>query len=301
MNVRPVFLIVHRRSYKYINSVAEYILNSLKLITGSDVMFKLADRIEEINYPSRSIIFIIGDPFPKPVKAEGCFYIFINFSLLYNINKNFRPDWRARRWINKKHRRFMSKARTFDMILDFYSPQTDLLEQELEGLPVKIMPFLTNVTRKPGIVPPLNERKWDICVVGSLSPRRTKVYKTLRKLGYRLSNFETPDLQSVIADSKLALNIHVQNCNTFEAPRVIQTLSMGCCLVSEPCYGIEEIIPIDCYCSTVYEDVVSHISELLENPDRIKIIGEKAERYIKGQYADRCFRNWKSIAEAIPS
>ena len=168
----------------------------------------------------------------------------------------------------------MSKVRSFDMVLDFYHPQTSLMEQELEKFSIKVMPFLTNVSRKPGIVSPLNERKWDICVVGTLSQRRNKVYKKLEKLGYRLSPLETSDFQSAIANSKLTLNIHIYPCDTLEVPRVIQTLSMGCCLVSEPCYGLEKLVPIECYYCVPYSNLVNQISELLENPDRIKDTGK---------------------------
>jgi len=300
MNIRPVFLVVNRLSYRYIDSVAEYILQTLKHITGSEVSFELADNVEEIKLPYRSIVFIIGDPFPRFVKDEGCFYIFINFSLLYNVNRNRKLNWRASRWISQKHKAFMKKVKSFDLIVDFYHPQTLLLKQELEDVSIEVMPFLTNVTQKPRIVPSLKERKWDICVVGTLSSRRIKVYKRLRKLGYQLSPFESSDIQSVIADSKLTLNIHVQDCDTLEAPRVIQTLSLGGCLVTEHCYGLEKIVPNDCYCCVQYSNLVSEIDKLLENIGRIQDMGVKAKRYMQEHYEGNCLRCWESIVEAIP-
>jgi len=297
----PVFLVIHKVSHGYVASVINYIRAVIQDVTGVKVVERVAERIDEIDFPRSATVFVIGDPFPPFAKRKDCYYVFLNFSLLYNVTQWGSLNWKARIWIHKKHRRFIKKVCCYDMVLDFYKPQSVLMNHELKPMGVKVMAFLTNTREaNPVTRPSLDDRRWDVCVVGNLSRRRRRIYQSLEGLGCNLSPLETDDLASVMRQSKVILNVHFHRCNTMEAPRIIQALNMGCCLVTETCYGLDQLVPGDCYRSVEYADIVQEVVGLLESPPRIVEIERLAKRYMEGEYREKCLASWKEVLDAIP-
>lgn len=297
----PVFLVIHKVSHRYVASVINYIRAVIQDVTGVKVVERVAERIDEIAFPRSATVFVIGDPFAPFAKRKDCYYVFLNFSLLYNVTQWGSLSWKARIWIRQKHLRFLQKVQCYDAILDFYQPQAVMMRRELKDAGIMVMCFWTNTLDTTAAVPPpLDDRRWDVCVVGNLSRRRRRIYRELEKLGCRLSPFETTDLALVMTQSRLTLNVHFHRCDTLEAPRVIQALNLGCCLVTETCYGLEQLVPRDCFRSVEYDDIVQEVVGMLESPLRIVEVERLAKRYMEGEYREKCLASWKGVLDAIP-
>lgn len=283
MDNRKIYLVIHPISYKYMKNTSAYILSTLGKLCCSSPSRLLIERVQDFNYPTQSVIFILGDPLPDFVKRSDCFYVFINASLLYNVTGRWFLSPSAARWIREKHELFLRKLPCYDMVIDYYPSQAKLMKQEIESLRegVKVTPYLTNIEPDPNILPkPFHECEWNVCVVGTSSPRRRKIYNRLSRMGYRLSPYNG-DLGSVIANSKLTLNVHFHNCDNLEIERIAETLKMGRCLVTENCYGLNDLIPPSCYYTDKYSRLVDHVRNLLGNPERMGEIGSTAEEYIR--------------------
>jgi hypothetical protein len=301
MQTHPIFIVVHIRSARYVAICVEYIRFIIADLTRSNVELRFVERVEDIELRKDSTVFVIGEGFPAFPKRDGRYYIYLNFSLLYNVSSWWTLSWRARRWIARKRRMFAEKAESFDMILDFYEPQSALMKEEFKGRGVQVLPFLTNVLEvKRDCILPVAEREWDICVVSTLTPRRRKLYTKLENLGYKLSPLKTAELVSVMSRCKLTLNVHMQRCSTLEAPRIVHALNAGSCLVTERCYGLEDIIPDRCYHAADYGGLIRVIRRLLENHEEITRTARLGYEYMRGEYEEKCRASWKRIVDSIP-
>jgi Glycosyl transferases group 1 len=290
--------------------------------SGRDVTLEICEDISTLDFPEESLIFFIGDKSPAFERRLNCFYVYLNFELLYRLGKfrqykldKFRQylpiafkaiarclpqqhrlgTW----WIDHKYNAFKSKLKSFDMILDFYAPQTSVLREEFSQIPIEIMSFPVNVSLDPEPIPEISQRRWDVCFVGANSDRRKVLYEKLIKMGLSLSPMSDIDLSYAIANARVTLNVHYAPCNTFETPRIIQALKMGCCLVTEPCYGMSSVIPSDCYVESNFSGLAKTTQELLREPERIDCIARNAKDFMMQKYDPTCLLEWKLILERI--
>lgn len=297
-----VFLVTHPLSYNYVKNTTTYIYSTLNNFFYGRTSHLVIERIEDFDYPPNSVVFIIGDPFPSFTKRSDCFYAFINFSLLYNVTGRLFLMPSARKWIQEKHQILVQKANCYDLILDYYPAQTTLMKQDIENgnNNIKVMSFLTNIEPDPTTCPkPLEQCEWDICVIGAVSRRRKKIYDRLCQLGYHLSPYNG-DLGTVIANSRLALNVHIYDCDNLELSRILEATKIGRCLVTENCYGLDNLLPRFCYCSDKYSRLVDHIRGLLKDPARMDKIGQDAKDYVNNIYQQQCEQSWRHIFDVLP-
>jgi len=299
---KNVFLVTHPISYNYIRNTIAYIYSTLNKLCCGKTSHLTIDRIEDFDYPPHSVVFIIGDPFPSFTKRSDCFYAFINFSLLYNVSGRLFLMPSARKWIQGKHQLLIKKANCYDLILDYYPAQTRLMKQDIENRNnnIKVMSFLTNIEPDSSTyLKPLEQCEWDICVIGTVSKRRKKIYDKLCKFGYRLSPYNG-DLGTVMANSRLTLNVHIYDCDNLELSRIIETIKIGRCLVTENCYGLDNLLPRFCYCSDKYSRLVDHIQDLLKDPERMNKVGQEARDYVNNIYQQQCEQSWRQIIDVLP-
>ena len=301
MNNRDIYLVVHKSSYCYITDTCAYIRATLAELCAAPVKLVITDRVDAVGYAAKSIVWIIGDPFPRYQRQADCFYVFLNFSLLCNVTKRWWLGRSDRLWFEDKKRIFLQKLSNYDLVGDFYEPQSQMLKEEIESSRgIRVVPFLTNVQPSPDVqLATVEQCKWDVCIVGSISPRRLRAYRRLEELGCQLSPVEG-DLAHAIANSKLTLNIHMHNCDHLEAPRIIQVLKMGRCLVTENCHHLDQMIPLSCYCMDRYANLVKRVSELLADPQRVAKIGDTAKLYMETNYEKKCEESWRQIVNYLP-
>jgi hypothetical protein len=278
--------------------VAAYIRDQLVSNLKREPLCHECSDIASANLPEGSVIFVIGDGFPRFERQRDCRYVFVNFSLLFKL-RWWRPIPRsAHDWIHAKRRAFAAKSDLYDMVLDFNPRQARLLQRNgaARGLPVRY--FMTGVASaatgtRSGT--PSNAFTWDICFTGTESPRRARIRSQLESRGISVSPYLASSLDEVIPYCQLVLNVHSTACDTLEAPRIIHALSAGACLLTEVSYGLNDIVPNDCYVSAPYRHLTRRVEELLCNPARRASLGSSAASYMRTSYAARATECWRLI------
>jgi hypothetical protein len=297
---RPVALLVHKASVPYVCSVVDFVRHQLALHLGRPPLYVECADVATAGVPAGSLVFLVGDGFPRYRRQPGCRYVFINFSLVRKMRwwKPISPA--AARWIRAKRLALLTKRDLYDMVLDFHPDQTRLLKQELARAGVPVRTFLTGVAVDTRWVAatPLKSRRWDVCFTGSDSPRRARMRALLETRGITVSPGAAPGLHTVIGDCRVIANVHFAACDTLEAPRIVHAFTAGVCLVTEPCYGLAELAPASCYESAPYRRLPMAISELLGDTERIDEISRTAAEYIRTHHVVRARESWRALVHA---
>ena len=144
---RPVALLVHPASVTYVRSVVDFVGAQLALHAGRELFYAETPRVDDVDVPPRSAVFVVGDGFPRFARRPDCRYVLVNFSLVRRL-RWWRPIPRsAARWIAGKRRDLLGKRDLYDVVLDFHPRQTALLARELATAAVAVRGFVTGVGR----------------------------------------------------------------------------------------------------------------------------------------------------------
>ena len=201
-----------------------------------------------------------------------------------------------------KAQALLFKVPCYDCILDYYHLQALLLKKDIARtkINVPVFSFLTNLRANDSRGDLLlDDPHSDVYVVGTLSRRRRQIYDKLRDLGYRLSPYSTDRFAEVVSRSRVTLNVHFQSWNSFEALRVIEVMARRRCLVTEPCPGLERLVPPSCYCSVDYRQIIAEVDWLLRNPRVTQEIAERGTTYVPDVYSARSEQCWNQIMTQI--
>jgi hypothetical protein len=295
----PIALVVSPDSVFFIRYVVDYIKKQLAEYSPGGFSYHVCNDLAEFRPPDGSIVFLVGDGLRLYRHDAAALYVFINFSLLYRLVPWHLTSLAGYAWLRGKHKRFAEQVSAFDMVLDFHVRQTRLLTREFGKLGPRFRSFMTDVLLPAGKqerATPLDEKEWDVCLVGSASPRRLAVRRALLRSGLRLSPDSVHDLHETIRDSRIVLNVHYARCDTLEAPRIIHALATGSCLVTEECLGLEQIAPSECYVSVRYARLADTVRSLLDEPTAITRIGEEAATHMRKNYSVAAKSDWQTIA-----
>jgi hypothetical protein len=291
-------IIIHKASYKYINYVVDNIIYCIEKTTGITPDVAMCESISGFDRCGNSLVFVIGDFFLEFDREPGSFYVFINFSLLFSLRPYRFLLNGSRKWINDKRKLFEKRIKCFDMVIDFYSPQTELLDKKY-GDKITVDYFLPSVQFERESTNVDSGKEWDICFVGTMSPRRVKIAQQLSKVGCSVSPFETDDIDNIIVKSRIALNVHYVACDTLEFPRIVHAFGRKTCLVTETCYKLEEFFPGNTYVSADYKNLVDSVVKLLKNSDMQDEVSNNAFQYVNTIYKHNVEQQWLRIFEAI--
>ena len=117
---------------------------------------------------------------------------------------------------------------------------------------------------------------WDVCMIGTITPRREKVLRSLEKAGLKVkqgNNYYSFERDQVLAQSKYALNIHAyDNESSAELWRLNYLLTNGVPIISEKCIfekGEEDISAkiIQYEYDTLAENTVNIIDDHKKNAE----------------------------------
>jgi len=296
---RPAALLVHEASVPYVRSVVDFVRQQLSRHLGGEPFYAECADVAAAGAPAGSLVFVIGDGFPRYRRQPGCRYVFINFSLVRRMRW-----WRpiapaAARWMRDKRRALLGKRDLYDMVLDFHPAQTRLLARQLARAEVPVRTFMTAVAgdARGHAAPPLADRRWDVCFVGTDSPRRARMRARLERRGIAVSPSTAPGLHAVLGDCRVVANVHFAACDTLEAPRILHAFTAGVCLVTEPCYGLRDLAPESCYVCVPYRRMPAAIAELLGDTARIDRIARSAAEHVRTRYADRASESWGALVQ----
>jgi len=294
----PIYLFVYPQSHLTVRGFVDYLLDMLPEVAGVDVTLRVASTIEKADVPEESIVFLIGFRFPRFPRLPLAYTIFLSFSVMYRLRGLFSASRAARRLMRQKRQTLLAKLPALDMILDFYPRHLNVLKKHVAPSPV--MHFPTNVS-----IPANCERssisqcEYDVCVVGSNTRRRQRIYRQLECRGLRLSPLTTDDFPSVVGQSKLVLNVRSERYDNLEIPRITTALAMGRVVLSENSPGIHEMFPPE-FCRTApYSQITRHVEQLVSQPALLEDIGGQAATYIVNDYSAMCREQWEEIVVTI--
>jgi glycosyltransferase involved in cell wall biosynthesis len=317
---QPLYLVVNAMSHAYVRSTVAWMhwrLQDYATARGAaKVELRVQDRVDECDFLPNALIFVIGDPFGPFVPQPDSTYVFVNFSLLYDLAPAGVTDPGARTWLENKAQAMRARAPYYQAVANFLPEQNELLARDLAGAGVRVYPFLVDVPdpvinpvmeplMDPGSKSAANgitaeEPRWDLCVVGSRTARRTRFFAELRALGLSLSPDTADDLALAMRRSRIVLNVHAHQTLNTEYPRIVEALRHGCCLLTEPCVGLADLIPETHYVCATLEQMPEAILELLQNPEDRQRLGEGARHFMQTQYATLSQQHWQHLMEALP-
>lgn len=299
-------LIVHRNSHSYIRGIVAWLTRKVEQANRARFQDKfdaakicqpslsVVDAIDDAQSRPGQVNLIIGDPFGPFRRRQGQTYVFINFSLLYELAPQRLLDKAAAGWIARKHDRMMEKVHFFDLVVDFLPEQTPLLRHELAAQGVPVAPLLVSTEQDPDFET-AHDKQWDVCVVGSATPRRKALLTQFASAGLSLSPQKTENLALTVSKSRVVLNMHAYDCVTCEYPRIVEAMTSGACLLTEPCIGLTNLVSPGSFACAPYEQLTNNATALILDDERRKRLGQRLRADFVENYKPRSDASWDDL------
>ncbi len=288
-------LIIQNFSNAYVCNIAQYIHNTLKEHIDPDALFLLCDEIDEAEHPDGTLVFLIGEQFRPFTRRAGCRYIYLNFSVVTVLGNPLGTGLAGLRAIRRKRRLLNAKLPLIDIVLDYYPPQTKVLQRKL---PCPVMGFDVAISPPKDRVP-MSERAYDVCFVGGLNDRRRAVCDAISAQGFVLSPSNNVIIEDVAAQSRCCLNVHAVRSHHYEAPRFIAALSTGTPTVSEHTFGLGALSNQKFVVQESISRLSSAIKDMLAQPDLLEDLGHAGSNWYADQYLPNAERKWKDTCQEI--
>ncbi|HEV7528634.1 MAG TPA: glycosyltransferase [Solirubrobacteraceae bacterium] len=122
---------------------------------------------------------------------------------------------------------------------------------------------------------------------GQLAGRRTELHLPEALVPHRADSelfISGPRKWSLLAQTKLLLNIHRGELGYFEWQRAVEAIANGCVLLSEHSLGFEPLIPGEHFISVSCDSLDVALEALLENPDRLAQIRMSAYKLLRERH-----------------
>ena len=122
-------------------------------------------------------------------------------------------------------------------------------------------------------------RPQDIIFVGLLNPRRQSIIDKIREAGLSINVFGNynvwgENLNKILNNAKIALNIHFYEEAALESERITQSLSHGCCIVSETSYDtkLDELFEGSVVFSELgdTDGLIKNLKDLLQDSNKME-------------------------------
>ncbi|QDY71348.1 glycosyltransferase [Qingshengfaniella alkalisoli] len=291
------YLIVQDVSFRYVQNVTRYIHRQLRSYFGDSAALVLTSEIDDVRYADGSIVFVIGENFRTHQRKPGCKYIYLNFSVVEVMGSPFklsRIGWSA---IRRKKRMLQEKIGAYDAVLDYFPPQTRILERRLA---VPVFGFAVGVDLGAASnTKPLAAREYDLCFVGGMSPRRETVLADLSAEGLSLSPNSKVVFEEEAAKSRLCLNIHAYRSNHLETPRILGALASGTPVLTEPSFGLDTLMPPSCAAIARTDQLVRKAKQLLNSPTELQSLCDRSQAWYHTTYLPDAAGRWRKLLETL--
>ncbi len=291
------YLIIQRVSFDHITYVTHFIRGELARHFGNDVDLIICDEIDDAPHDEASAVFVIGEGFKPHTRRPGCVYIYLNFSIVAVMGNPLqlsKVGWSA---IRRKARMLREKQGCFDVILDYFAPQTARLQRRLDipvfGFPVAVDPEAINTSL------PMRDRPYDICFVGAMRPRRQQVLAELADYGLALSPHKNVIYEDVAAQSRCCINIHAHRSNHLETPRIIGAIAAGTPMVTEQSYGLQTLLPDGLVTVAKLRDIAKVAKTISAEDDAQKDRQMRVQNWYEQVYLPQCRTQWSEICDRI--
>ncbi|WP_223412992.1 CgeB family protein [Roseovarius aestuarii] len=259
----------------------------------ADAELLIVDEIDAAGHEEGALVFVIGENFARHIRRPGCRYVYLNFSVVLALGNPLnisRPGWSA---IRRKNSMLMEKLDLYDVLLDYYLPQTCVLQKRLR-LPVLHFPVAVDPADIPAKTQ-LDLRRYDVCFVGGLTERRREIVTALSAGGLRLSPHQGVVFEDVVAQSRCCLNIHSHKCNHLETPRIVGAMAAATPVASERSYGLQDLIDQDLLVTSSISSLAWATIELCDDRTRLKALSESSFVWYRDIYLPKCYSHWISL------
>lgn len=257
-------LIIHEYSYPYIKNNSEFFLRVLKDIGEGDADIQVVGSVNDAELEAPCTAFVIGEQLGTFSRVAGVRYVFLNFSVVSFIGDPRSYSVDGAKMILRKRRLLNRKIKSFDAVFEYYPAQYRRIRHRLAR---PVFPFLP--CSAPRAAEELADRAFDVCFVGGLSPRRTRVLEQLQGAGVRLSPHNGDVIEAISAQSRVHLNIHFQKSNHLEIPRLAAGLSVGTPIVTEHSHAIEDVVGSGAVLTGEVDSLCDITLSLLSDPERL--------------------------------
>lgn len=289
--------IVQADSYRHIKNIVHDIHRTLRETLDKTTELRVCDEIDDVDDTQSHIVFVIGENFAQHVRRPDCTYIYLNFSIvavLGNPLKSSRVGWSA---IRRKQRMLNEKLSQFDAILDYFPPQTAMLAKRLH-VPVFGFPIAIAAHDRAAMIP-LEDRLYDICFVGNMTPRRREIVDDLTARGLRLSPCNGVVFEEMAAQSRCCLNIHAYRSNHLETPRIVGALAAGTPVVSERSYGMETLVPKDLCISAPLSRLADTTEKILRDRAGLQDLQTRSTTWFDNVYLPQYHAQWRVLCAEL--
>ncbi len=292
-------LIVQAVSFGYVQNVVRFVHRMLRAHLDPDAELILCDELDHAVYEPGSTVFVIGENFARHTRRAGCRYVYLNFSIVEmmgNPLKTSRQGWKA---IRRKRAMLMEKLDLYDVLLDYFAPQTRQLRrkvaQPVEGFGVAVHP------RDMPAFESIGDRIYDVCFVGGISPRRREVLDQIKALGLTLSPHEGVVFEEIAARSRCCLNMHAQRSNHLETPRIVGAMAVGCPVVSEQSFGLSDLLPPDHLVTAPRLSLADAAARLVADRVRLEDLSQRSCNWFGQNYLPACEQDWARLCQRLRS
>lgn len=293
--MKKIYLVVNSVSYRYVTKFTDDLSNIFKERFGEDFSLCIIDEVNCVKFEPRSLVFIVGEIFNPFERVNGCYYVYLNFSVVFNLGGILHASFSALKMQKVKREKIKAKLPSIDLILDYYPQQVDRLSKlvtcPVRSFPVGIAPLDTII--------PLDEREFDVGFVGGASSRRHLISQGLQDVGLSLSPQTDVKLEDLLQQSRICLNVHVHRSLHIEYPRILGAFATGAALVTEKSYGLSDAFPDNTYVAVKYGDVVKATVLLLRDRDKMRGMTESARNFLTEQYLPKYYLAWNSIIDEV--
>ena len=292
-----VYLIVQDVSFAYVRNVALFIHRMLRQTFGEAAELIVCAELDDAAYSDGALIFVIGENFKRHRRRSGCRYVYLNFSVVEVLGNPLsigRAGWRM---IRRKRAMLDEKRDLYDVLLDYYPPQTRVLARQLD-MPVRGFDVAVDPEDLSATIP-FQDRPFDVCFVGGMSERRRLVVDALKARGFTTSPHHGVVFEDAAAQSRCCLNIHSLRSNHLETPRIVGALAVGTPVVSEHSYGLDGLLPEDLRRSARLGRLADAVEGLLRDAEGAAVLGRRSQNWYVGTYMPKAEENWRTLCRDV--
>ena len=286
-------LIVQDFSLGFVEQFVRYLHSVLQRNIDPDAQLIVCKEVGEAQH-APGLVFVIGENFRPFRRRKGCTYAFINLSVVTVLGGPFSASLKGHRQIQRKRRMLAAKSHLFDVLLDFYAPQTSALAVH-SHVPVLGFDYAVDAPA-PDVAP---QRIYDVCFVGSMNTRRSRVLEDIASTGASLSPSSGAPIEDIAAQSACCLNIHTERSNHLEVPRIVAALSRGCPVVTERSYGLASLNASEFLTEQPLAKLSEAVTELLSNRNGLCVKSQKSAEWYRDYYLPRAETRWREICGAM--
>ena len=303
MHFKALYLVEHSSVARYASEVLANIHLELERAFNTTCVRLTKDTLCLNDLETNSIVFYIGQEGKIYQNKDSIYVVFICLSIFCNPRGLTGLSWQGLQELNRRKLKIEKNILpSVDHILDYHPGHTIRLK-EIYGNRLSIDWFPLSVSQAKYFSNNKNaiesfSKPWDVCIVGSITPRRRKIYSRLSSLGLILSPHLSHDLADAIIKSKIVLNIHAFKHDNIEFPRLLTAFMARVPVLSEPCYSLESIMPSPAFLESPIKDIVHNAVSLCSNYLLRKRYAKRAASWLETYNSD-IEPIWNALAQEL--